>query len=101
MTKKKYLREPVPSDLECFVRPVRKVAGWDLRALARKAGTTEQTLRRIELNQHPPSFPVALRLSAILDVPVQSLWTVPSYEALRPSTTSASATVSMCAPGDK
>lgn len=91
--KRKYLREPVPADLFCNVRLVRERAGWDLIQLAEKIGTTAQTLRRLEAKKHTPSLPVALRISAILDVPVDDLWFVPSYGALRPSSTTASAMV--------
>lgn len=93
--RKKYLREPTPADLRCNVRLVRERVGWDVSQLAKKIGTTAQTLRRLEAEKHAPSLPVALRISAILDVPVDDLWCVPSYGALRPSSTTTAASVDL------
>jgi putative transcriptional regulator len=93
--RKKYQREPIPADLHCNVRRVRESVGWELSDLAEKIGTTAQTLRRLEAEKHAPSLPVALRISAILDVSVDDLWCVPSYGALRPSSTSTSAIVDL------
>lgn len=78
-------RVPPPGDMVCDLEAVRRQRGLSKADLADMAGCTRFQIHRLESATVAPTLPLALRLSKILDVAIERLWYVPSYDRLAPS----------------
>jgi putative transcriptional regulator len=66
--------------LRSSVAPVRRSRGLTQEQLARQAGVSRQTIAEIEGGDYNPSTVLALRLAALLEVPVEELFQLPEAE---------------------
>lgn len=64
-------------ELTNVVAAARRAGGWTQDALARAAGVSRQTIGAIEKGDYSPSTVLALRLSLLLDAPVEALFALP------------------------
>jgi putative transcriptional regulator len=64
-------------ELTNTVSATRRAAGWTQDELARAAGVSRQTVGAIEKGDYSPSTVLALRLSLLLDAPVEALFALP------------------------
>lgn len=74
-------KRPVPRDLVCHVGAVRQQKKLTVSRLAELVGCTRFQIMRIEQAAAAPQLPLALRLSRVLEKPVEDLWQVPSQDA--------------------
>ena len=56
------------------LRERRQHAGWSQAHLAELAGVTRLTVISIEKGRFDPSLPLAFRLAALFDVPIEQLF---------------------------
>ena len=56
------------------LRERRQVAGWSQAHLAELAGVTRLTVISIEKGRFDPSLPLAFRLAALFEVPIEQLF---------------------------
>lgn len=73
------MARPTPS-IHCRLAMHRLSAGLTQRQLADSAEVSRQTIVSIERGDYAPSTVLALRLSLLLDVPVDSLFALPDSE---------------------
>jgi putative molybdopterin biosynthesis protein len=70
-------RRVAAEQLESHVRGKRIAAGLSQAELAQRAGLTRQAVSAIEAGQYVPNTAVALRLSRVLNCPVEDLFALP------------------------
>jgi len=56
------------------VRELRQVRGWTQQELGARVGTSRQAIIAIENGRFDPSLPLALRLSRLLEMPIEQLF---------------------------
>jgi putative transcriptional regulator len=56
------------------LREERVARGWSQGELADRADASRQTINAIEADKYDPSLPLAFRLAALFDVPVEGLF---------------------------
>ncbi|AIT59963.1 helix-turn-helix transcriptional regulator [Corynebacterium doosanense] len=58
-----------------YLPEARKRLGWSQQRLADELGVSRQTVISIEKGRYDPSLPVAFRLAAAFDCPIEDLFT--------------------------
>jgi putative transcriptional regulator len=58
------------------VRELRQLRGWTQQELGARVGTSRQAIIAIENGRFDPSLPLALRLSRLLEMPVERLFSL-------------------------
>jgi putative transcriptional regulator len=58
------------------VRELRQLRGWTQQELGARVGTSRQAIIAIENGRFDPSLPLALRLSRLLEMPVEQLFSL-------------------------
>ena len=56
------------------VRELRQVRGWTQQELGARVGTSRQAIIAIENGRFDPSLPLALRLSRLLEMPIEQIF---------------------------
>ena len=56
------------------LREERTARGWSQGELADRADASRQTINAIEADKYDPSLPLAFRLSALFDLPVERIF---------------------------
>jgi len=56
------------------LRPLREERGWSQAALADALGVSRQTVNALETGRYDPSLPLAFRISALFERPIESLF---------------------------
>jgi putative transcriptional regulator len=62
------------------LREERVAHGWSQGELADRADASRQTINAIEANKYDPSLPLAFRLAALFDLPVERIFFNPFKE---------------------
>lgn len=58
----------------CHLRELRVAQGWSQGKLAERLGVSRQTVNAIETGKFDPTLPLALRVAALFDRPVESVF---------------------------
>lgn len=66
------------------VRELRAAQGWSQVHLAETLGVSRQTVNALEKGRYTPSLPLAFRISAVFDLPVERIF-FPSEDDAPPS----------------
>ena len=56
------------------LRQYRQFRGWTQQELGRRVGTSRQAIIAIENGKFDPSLPLAIRLSRVLEKPIEELF---------------------------
>ncbi len=56
------------------LRPLREERGWSQAALADLLGVSRQTVNALETGRYDPSLPLAFRIAALFERPIESLF---------------------------
>jgi putative transcriptional regulator len=59
------------------IREERTSRGWSQGELAERVDVSRQTINAIEADKYDPSLPVAYKLSALFELPVEQLFSNP------------------------
>lgn len=59
------------------LRELRLAKGWSQGELADRVGASRQTINAIEADKYDPSLPLAYRLAALLEKPVEEVFLNP------------------------
>lgn len=57
------------------LRVLRAERNWSQATLADLAGVSRQAINAIETNKHDPSLPLAFKLAAIFELPIEAIFT--------------------------
>jgi putative transcriptional regulator len=61
------------------LRVLRAERGWSQADLAARLGVSRQTVNAIETGRYDPSLPLAFRLAAVFDQPIEALFEAPAW----------------------
>jgi len=56
------------------LRELRAVRRWSQADLADRLDVSRQTINAIETGRHDPSLPLAFKIAAVLELPIESLF---------------------------
>ena len=59
------------------LRDLRLAKGWSQGELADRVGASRQTINAIEADKYDPSLPLAYKLAALLETPVEEVFLNP------------------------
>ncbi len=59
------------------VRARRAALGWSQADLAARLGVSRQTVNAIENGRYDPALPLAFRIAACFDAPIEAIFTAP------------------------
>lgn len=65
---------PVEGRVKNRLREERLARGWSQGDLAERADASRQTINAIEADKYDPSLPLAYRLAALFELPVERLF---------------------------
>jgi putative transcriptional regulator len=71
---------PAESLVRNRLREERAARGWSQGELAERADASRQTINAIEADKYDPSLPLAFRLAALFDLPVERIFFNPFKE---------------------
>jgi putative transcriptional regulator len=57
------------------VRELRTASGWSQADLGERLDVSRQTVNAIETGKYDPSLPLAFRIAALFDLPIESIFT--------------------------
>ncbi|SEM44823.1 putative transcriptional regulator [Luteibacter sp. UNCMF331Sha3.1] len=57
------------------VRELRTASGWSQADLGEQLDVSRQTVNAIETGKYDPSLPLAFRIAALFDLPIESIFT--------------------------
>ena len=56
------------------VRELREAHGWSQAQLGERLEVSRQTINSIETGKYDPSLPLAFRIAAVFDAPIESIF---------------------------
>lgn len=56
------------------LRVLREAAGWTQGGLADRLGVSRQTVNALETGRYDPSLPLAFRIAAVFDQPIEAIF---------------------------
>lgn len=66
------------------LKVLRQDRGWTQGALADELGVSRQTVNALETGRYDPALPLAFRIAALFDQPLESIF-IPSTDSALPS----------------
>ena len=72
---------PLEVPMKNSLRVLRAERNWSQATLADLAGVSRQAINAIETNKHDPSLPLAFKLAAIFELPIETIFTPEDPEA--------------------
>ncbi len=60
---------------KCRLKEIKKDQGWSQKWLGEKIGVNKSTITDLMNEKHLPSLPVAIKISKVISVPVEKIWT--------------------------
>lgn len=73
----------VHADMRNQIKALRTARGWTQAELAERADVSRQTVIAVEADKYDPSLPLAFRLAAIFEKPVEAVFDNPYVGAAR------------------